>query len=142
MNPTLPLHDVPRQQIGIAVVERDGCCLVGVRGAEVHLPGKAEFPGGKCHPGESSSECAVRECREETGLSVNVDRLLYECDFDYEHARVRLAFYLCRLIDSEDASEGWRWIPASRLHELNFPEANAPVIQMLCERYRYPACEA
>eukprot|EP00913_Durusdinium_trenchii_P035339 g33069.t1 len=58
----------PTVLIGIAVVEHAGQYLVGVRGDDGPLPGKAEFPGGKCRAGEMPRDCAVRECLEETGL--------------------------------------------------------------------------
>ena len=38
------------------------------------------LPGGKLQSGESLAACVVREVREETGLHVAVDRLLYLCD--------------------------------------------------------------
>ena len=37
--------------------------------------GSWDLPVGKCDPGESVAEAAVRELREETGLSVDVDDL-------------------------------------------------------------------
>ena len=64
------------KRIGIAVVEQAGHYLVGLRGPDVPLAGYAEFPGGKCLPNESPEDGAVRECREESGLLVTVDRLL------------------------------------------------------------------
>lgn len=33
------------QRIGIALIEHEGAVLVGVRGPDSTLPGKAEFPG-------------------------------------------------------------------------------------------------
>ena len=38
------------------------------------------LPGGALEMGESLEACLVREMREETGLDVAVDRLLYLCD--------------------------------------------------------------
>jgi ADP-ribose pyrophosphatase YjhB (NUDIX family) len=47
-----------------------------------------EIPGGCSEPNESVIETAIREVKEETGLSVSVDRLTgiyYDPDFDMHH---------------------------------------------------------
>ncbi len=138
MNQSLFQRDCQRQQIGIAVIEHEGSFLVGIRSEQSHLSGKAEFPGGKCEPGETSAACAIRECLEETGLRVDIDQLLCEREFDYPHSRLRLSFYLCRLVDLAVApSVGWNWIPCQKLMDLDFPEANAPVIEMLLDRHSH-----
>ena len=62
----------PTTEIAVAVVERDGSFLIGLRTAGLSLAGMAEFPGGKVEPGESPSAAAVRECLEETGLQIEV----------------------------------------------------------------------
>ena len=86
----MPSRAIP---IGIAVVERDGCYLVGRRGSGGPLAGRDEFPGGKCRPGESPQTCAVRECLEETGITVSADTLLLERTFAYSHADVELLVF-------------------------------------------------
>lgn len=132
-------RDSARKRIGIAVVERAGQYLVGIRGQDTHLAGKTEFPGGKCFPNESEAACAVRECLEETGLRVDVVRLLCELDFDYPHAKVQLSFFLCQVVDADAVAPiGWTWVPAMQLVDLDFPEANRSVIQMLADRPRTP----
>ncbi|MEK6261805.1 MAG: (deoxy)nucleoside triphosphate pyrophosphohydrolase [Planctomycetota bacterium] len=125
------------KRIGIAVVEHAGRYLVGIRGPDVPLGGCAEFPGGKCLPNESPEDCAVRECREESGLLVTVDRLLLRCEHSYPHATVDLHFVLCRPTAAASVSDehrGFRWVPHEQLASLKFPEANEPLIQMLTDK--------
>lgn len=122
-------------QIGIAVVERDGSYLVGMRQAGQVLAGHAEFPGGKCDPGESPGECAVRECLEETGLTVSSDRQLDQTRIEYSHGCVELHFWLCHPVESGDGVPRgeFQWIPVAELRDLPFPEGNARVLDFLTE---------
>lgn len=126
----------PSTRIGIAVVEHDGRYLVGTRSDDGPLAGFAEFPGGKCRPAESPQECACRECREETGLNVLPLRLLLNRPYTYPHGTVDLHFWLCRPLDPHSVSDthrGYRWIPAHELTSLNFPPANAPLLDQLTD---------
>ncbi len=63
-----------------AVLIEDGKMLL----LEQRVSGSSErrwsLPGGTVEPGETIEECLVREVREETGLEVALDRLLYVCD--------------------------------------------------------------
>jgi mutator protein MutT len=123
--------------IGIAIVRHEGRYLVGIRGPDGPLPGKAEFPGGKCHPGETSAECAVRECLEETGLSVVAETRVEARQHTYAHATVALEFWLCRLSDPSarrEEHQGFRWVAETDLVTLDFPEANAAVVRELTSR--------
>lgn len=120
--------------IGIAVVEQGGWFLVGIRPPGRPLAGYAEFPGGKCEPGESAETCAVRECREETGMSVTVERLLQRCDFTYPHGAVVLHFYLCHPSQPcglDEIHQGYRWVSRVGLAEQRFPDANADLVARL-----------
>ena len=113
--------------IGIAVVERSDAYLVGIRPDGVPLAGYAEFPGGKCEAGETPEACAVRECREETGLAVEPGELLERRTWDYPHGRVELSFVLCRPVGDAEPKGTVRWVPRADLAGLRFPEANAAV---------------
>lgn len=124
-------------QIGIAVVEHRGRYLVGVRHEEGPLGGHAEFPGGKCQPGETPGLCARRECLEETGLDVRVVDLLMHRQFTYPHGTFDLHFWLCHPAPRAEVAEnhkGYRWVPASELCSLNFPEANRPLVEVLSSK--------
>ena len=123
-------------RIGIAVVQQRGTVLVGVRGPDGPLPGKAEFPGGKCHPDEPAADCAVRECLEETGLAVTPLGLLHETEFQYPHGAVHLSFFDCRPTAHPvpEPQGNFRWHPRSDLGSLPFPDGNREVVRQLVSR--------
>jgi ADP-ribose pyrophosphatase YjhB (NUDIX family) len=62
------------------VIAEDGRYLL-VREAKSVARGRFALPAGKLEPDETLQEAAVRECREETGLEVELERLLglYHC---------------------------------------------------------------
>src|SRR5690349_3755448 len=119
--------------IAIAVVERDGCFLVGRRPAGVPLAGLWEFPGGKIESDESPEAAAVRECKEEAGIDVEA-LIRYPTNVhDYKHGRVELFFIACRPLASgaPETTNGFRWVPREELRKLQFPEGNRAVLQIL-----------
>ncbi len=122
-------------KVAIAVVESVGHVLVGTRAADVPLPDMDEFPGGKCHPDETPRSCAVRECREETGLMVTPRDHLATATHTYDHGTVELHFWRCHLTpdlpDLASAAKPFRWVRIEDLSALNFPEANTEVLSML-----------
>ena len=122
------------KRIGIAIVEQARHYLIGTRSPDVPLAGFAEFPGGKCGEGETPEGCAVRECLEETGFAVQIERLLMRREHTYPHGTVDLHFYLChpsREVSLSDEQRGFRWVPANELAALPFPEANVDVVRLL-----------
>ena len=122
-------------KVAIAIVESAGHVLVGTRPAGGPLAGKAEFPGGKCLPDETPRSCAVRECREETGLIVIPREHLVTTMHEYEHATLELNFWRCALTpdlpDCSTAQQPFSWVSLQSLNELDFPEANAEVLSIL-----------
>lgn len=124
------------KRIGIAIVEQAERYLVGVRGPDGPLAGFAEFPGGKCFPDESPFDCAVRECREESGLDIVPQRLLKQLEFEYPHGRVDLYFVLChpaRLGDVSDRHGEFAWATVSEMRAMRFPDGNAGIIELLAD---------
>jgi len=77
----------------------------------------------------------VRECREETGLVVVPREHLTTVTHEYDHDTVELHFWRCTLAPDfpEDAEPQapFRWAPLAELSDLDFPKANAEVLQLL-----------
>lgn len=64
--------------LSVKMIVRDelGCCLLLKRSlSSKGNPGKWEFPGGKAEPGETFDETLMREVKEETGLTISLERV-------------------------------------------------------------------
>ena len=119
--------------IAIAVVEHDGRYLIGQRPPGVPLAGLWEFPGGKIQSGETPEAAAVRECLEETGLSVEP---LFQYPMhvhEYDHGRVELHFIACRpLVGNPLAPHPpFCWVVRQSLATYMFPAGNRDLLYQL-----------
>ncbi len=126
-------HPVESIVVAAAVVERDGTFLVTRRLAGTHLAGRWEFPGGKQLPGESLEKCLVREIREELACLVDVGHCLVSTRHDYPERRVTLHFFACRLLGEPVPQDGqaMRWVARQDLSELDLPEADRELVELL-----------
>jgi mutator protein MutT len=119
--------------VAAAVIERDGAFLLTRRLKGTHLEGTWEFPGGKCEPLETPAACLVREIREELGAGIIVGELLLVTRHAYRDRTVELYFYEARLIGDPAPQIGqqMRWATRHELRTLEFPDADAELIEML-----------
>ena len=121
-------------EVAAGLVFRGGKLLITRRPAGAHLGGLWELPGGKREPGETFSECLVRELREELGIEVEVGRRLESVTHAYPDKTVCLQFFLCRWKRREPRALGcpaFKWVEADELGDYQFPAADARLIQLL-----------
>jgi 8-oxo-dGTP diphosphatase len=110
--------------------------LISHRFPNAHLPDFWEFPGGKLEPGESSSDCARREVREETGVEVRVLGLLTRQRHTYPDRVVEIDFHACAYdsgVPVPVQCQAVRWVTAEHLEIYPFPNANREVLAKLDE---------
>lgn len=124
--------------VACAIIERDGAVLSARRSAAMSLPLTWEFPGGKLEHGESPEECLRRELHEEMGVGVLVGEGLTPTTHSYPDFTVTLYPYRCTIETGEitlHEHEAACWLPPERLHELDWAEADLPVIEEYQSRY-------
>jgi mutator protein MutT len=120
------------ERIAVGLIWSGSRVVVGKRGAGSALAGLDEFPGGKCLPGESPEAACVRECAEETGLSVHVITRRSIVEHEYPHGLLRIFFFDCEPANAnEKLHPPFRWVEVNDLSRLQFPEANRIVLDGL-----------
>jgi 8-oxo-dGTP diphosphatase len=128
--------DLPRLVVTAAVIERDDAFLVTRRLKGTHLEGYWEFPGGKCDAGESHAACLERELREELGVRSRIGAEIFSIAHAYPERIVELHFFTCEL-DGEPRpliGQEMRWVSRAELGSLQFPPADAELLERLTER--------
>ncbi len=60
----------PKVGVGVMIKDKNGRVLLGLR-LSLHGQGTWSFPGGHLEFGETMTEAAIREAKEETGLNVS-----------------------------------------------------------------------
>jgi len=109
------------------------------------MGGLWEFPGGKLEAQETTLEALRREFNEELGVTVSSALPLIRIHHDYPDKRVLLDVW--RVTDWSGrpvGREGQRveWVTPHVLHQLNFPDANRPIIQAIGLPDAYPIIDA
>jgi mutator protein MutT len=116
-----------------AVVERDRKFLVTRRLKGTHLAGYWEFPGGKVHQGETHEDALRRDILEELNSEISTLRSIFHTAHTYPERTVELYFFRGDLAGEPHPMLGQelRWITREDFHALDFPPADAELIDGL-----------
>lgn len=122
----------PKIRATAVLIEDDQILLTEQRVSESLSRGWS-LPGGTLEIGETLEQCVIREMKEETGLDVTAERLLYVCDriLDERHV-VHITFAVKRVggklqvgVEPEAGAnpiKGVRMVPLSELRQHGFSE--------------------
>ena len=119
-----------------AVIVRDGLVLACQRSRSGKFPLKWEFPGGKVQSGESPEAALVRELREELAISTRVSAEIYRTTHKYAEmpSAIELIFFAATFESGQIENrifEAIAWVPAHKLAEIDFLEADRELIAKL-----------
>lgn len=123
---------MPTVEVAVGVVIRNQSVFVTKRAANVHQGDKWEFPGGKVELNESPEHALVRELQEEIAIQVHVSEPLTVVEHDYGDKRVKLLVFVVKEFSGKpqgNEGQSFQWVDYQFLSDLNFPEANKPIIE-------------
>ncbi|MDQ6981592.1 MAG: NUDIX domain-containing protein [Mariprofundus sp.] len=117
----------------VAPFDCKGNLLLLKRNQNQHCGGLWSFSGGKVEAGESAKEAAIRELKEETGLSGTDWHLLGNHDFEYPDCLLHFHLFscLCEDISPLACESPHAWVKRSRLSNYPMPDANQALIPLL-----------
>ena len=113
--------------IKVVIRDRDGRCLLLQRSHNSKgNPGRWEFPGGKVDPGEEFDAALLREVREETGLTISLQRVAGAAESESPAKRVAYLIMEGRLEAGEvclsEEHEDFTWAAPAELPGLDLSE--------------------
>ena len=126
----------PLVGVGAIIIEGDRVALV--KRGHAPLQGRWSIPGGVLEIGETLRKAAIREAREETGLTIEPGELLgvFERVLPDERGRMKYHYvlidFLCRRVSGElaagDDAEDVRWFRRDELAPLELARETEEVI--------------
>ncbi len=136
-------HQSPQTKIvdvAVGLIVKDGQALLAKRAEHQHQGGRFEFPGGKVEAGEQVTTALARELHEELGIDIQDPQFVQRLTYHYPEKTVCLHVYrIASFIGEPIGREGQplSWVDLDALFNLNFPDANRPIVRaaQLPERY-------
>lgn len=119
-------------EVTAAIIRQNGKILICQRPADKNCGLLWEFPGGKIEAGEAGEQCIIRECQEELGVTLNVERELTDITFEYPDRIVHLHFYLCDIeagAPEKKEHNAIAWIAPDEVDKYDFCPADKEMLK-------------
>ena len=118
-------------------MKQDNNYFIAQRSANMKMPLKWEFPGGKVEQDESNAHAIIREIKEEFDLDIEVVEehpyYLYDYPtFTLKLTPVEVSIKSGDMILKEHVA--FKWVPASELSSYDFSEGDIKIVNALNKR--------
>lgn len=93
-----------------------------------------EFPGGKINTDETPEQCAVREVKEEVGVTVKPRRSVGVIKHAYAHFSIEMEGIVCDYVRGKPKAiecESCQWVSWKELSKFAFPKANHKLFPLI-----------
>lgn len=113
------------------IIDEEGKVLVAQRSANMLLPLKMEFPGGKMEPGESAEACLIREIKEELNVDIQILSERTAHQHVYPEFSIRLIPFVCRIVAGDVVLKehaSYSWMETSALQGCDWAAADIPIV--------------
>ena len=120
--------------VGIIINEKNEI-LIAQRTEKQSHAGYWEFPGGKVEPGETLEEALHRELQEEVHIKLTRTSPLKTIESNYGEQAIQLNFFRVEKFNGTPhgaEQQEIRWVPLAELTNYQFPKANQPIVELLC----------
>jgi 8-oxo-dGTP diphosphatase len=115
-----------------AIIERNGRILAAQRNANMSLPLKWEFPGGKVDAGETEIEALEREIMEELCVEIEIGERLEPTYKEDTNRIICLVPFICRLTSGPivlTEHVQYKWLTMDELSSVDWAVADLGVIE-------------
>ena len=102
------------------------------RSANMHLPFKWEFPGGKIEENETSEDCLIREIKEELNIEIQIIEQKSVNDHHYPDKSIRLIPFICKHLSGDISlkeHKDFKWLDKTNLLNLDWAAADLPILR-------------
>lgn len=124
-------------QVVCAIILKEDKILICQRSAEMKLPLKWEFPGGKIEIGETYEESLIREIDEELGLNIKVNQALTPVKHHYPDFSIELIPFMAEIIDGQlkpTEHQTVKWVNSEELNQYGWATADIPIVEELIQK--------
>ena len=130
---------LPTIVVVCAVIKQQNNYFIAQRSANMKMPLKWEFPGGKVEKDESNAHAIIREIKEEFDLDIEVVQVHPYYLHDYPTFTLKLTpveveIKSGTMILKEHVA--FKWVPASELSSYDFSEGDIKIVKALNKRDR------